>query len=493
MLFGIRREPKGPGVLLNNDQCLPPRLQRLSPLQLPWVILSLLLAAGIMASVRTGAGLHLPIGAAGTDTRLLQGDLRYRTGLFLEALQQLAGVSLRLDPEDLLQAGTGQYERLALRRERPDPGAMYRLAVIYAREGFPEEALKLLARLVQLDERNAPLYLCVSSIYDPNPQPRDELRKARPTLLAHGDWPTRLALADLYRRLNDPTQAHAAERWAAVADLRFGLLMALMALVYGYLLVQGSVVLVVALLRWLFARPGGPARSLSLPPWGGLDGSLVALILAVVMAAVTWGTAQLARRAGPGVVAHPLPALWLVGSYLVSTGLALAAMRWRMGSLARPLDALGLRGSLSWRQLRQGVWGYGVAVALFVWVTGVVGEDLSRLLPAQMGARGLQAANLWLYFLLTCLVAPLAEEILFRGFLFAGLRRSLNLPIAALLSSLVFGSAHLGLALWSMAAVAVMGAFFAYLYERTGSLWPSVVAHTLHNLLAFVVVLAVGM
>ena len=478
---------------MNEEQCVASRVRRFSSLQLPWIVLSLLLAAGIMASVRMGAGLRLPIGPAGPDTRLLQGDLRYRTGLFLQALEQFCGLSLRIDPEDLLQAGIGQYERLALRREYPDPGAMYRLVVIYARAGFPDEALKLLSRLVQVDERNTPLYLCVSSIYDPQPQPPQALRKARETLQARGDWPTRLALADLHRRLGELTQAQAIERWAAVTDLRFGLLMALMALVYGYLLVQGAVVLIVALVRWLFTLQSKPAWSLPLPPWGATDGSLVALILAVVVVAVTWGTGHLAYRLGPGTVASPLPALWLVGSYLASTGLALAAMRWRMGSLPRPLDALGLRGPLSWRALRQGVWGYGVAVALFAAVALLVGDDLSRLIPGQVGARGLQALNLWLYFLLTCLVAPLVEEILFRGFLFAGLRRSLNLPFAALLSAAVFGSAHLGLALWSMAAVAVMGAFFAYLYERTGSLWPPIVAHALHNLLAFVVVMAVGM
>jgi membrane protease YdiL (CAAX protease family) len=462
-------------------------------LQLPWIVLSLGLAAAMMVSVRTGAGLRLPVGPAGPDTRLLQGDLRYRAGLALQALEHLLAVRTRLDPVDLLEAGTGQYERLALRPEYPDSGAMYRLAVIYARAGYPEESLKLLERLLQIDERNGPLYLCISSVYDPKPQPPEDLRRARQTLLARGDWPARLALVDLYRRLGDIPRARSAERWAAVADLRFGLLTLLMALIYGYLLIQGGVVLVIALFRWLFQRGGGARPTLARPPWTALDGSMVALILAIVVVAVTWVSAQAVRRAGPGVVSYPLPALWLVGSYLVSTGLALAAMRWRMGNLQRPLDALGLRGAPTWRALRQGVWGYGVAVALFALVALVVGDDLSHLLPAQMGARGLQTANLALYFLLTVIVAPLAEEILFRGFLFAGLRQRLNLPAAALLSSLVFGSAHLGLAVWSIAAVAVMGAFFAYLYERTGSLWPSVVAHTLHNLLAFVVVVAVGM
>jgi membrane protease YdiL (CAAX protease family) len=482
------------GFVLSQEQYSPPAMQRPRPLlQLPWIVVSLGLAAALMASVRTGAGLRLPIGPVGPDTRLLQGDLRYRAGLTLEALRRVADVDVRVDPDDLLQSGIGQYERLALRRERPDAGAMYRLAVIYARAGYAPQALELLGRLVQIDERNAPLYLCVSCVYDPDLQTPDELRKAQQTLLSRGDWPARLALSDLYRRLDDMPRAHATERWATVADLRFGALIALMAVAYGYLLTQGSVVLAIALWRWLFRRATDARRSLPLPPWSALDGSLVALILAVVVVAATWLGAIALRRAGPGALSYPVPALWLVGSYLLSTGLALAAMRWRMGRLARPLDALGLRGPLSLRALRQGVWGYGVAVALFALVALAVGDDLSGLLPAQVGARGLQTVNLTLYFALTVLVAPLVEEVLFRGFLFAGLRQSLNLPAAALLSSMVFGAAHLGLAVWSMAAVAVMGAFFAYLYERTGSLWPPVVAHTLHNLLAFVVVLAVGM
>jgi len=77
------------------------------------------------------------------------------------------------------------------------------------------------------------------------------------------------------------------------------------------------------------------------------------------------------------------------------------------------------------------------------------------------------------------LVAPLAEEMLFRGVLFAAMRARFGFWAAALASSLVFGVVHLAPA--QLLPLAALGMVLAWMYERTGSLWPSVVAHTVQN------------
>lgn len=83
------------------------------------------------------------------------------------------------------------------------------------------------------------------------------------------------------------------------------------------------------------------------------------------------------------------------------------------------------------------------------------------------------------------IVGPIAEEILFRGFLFRQFRRWAGIPfrIAAVLSSLLFGLGHLwqgDTLLTSLEAVGVTfvgGVFFCWLTARWGNLWPAIVIH----------------
>jgi membrane protease YdiL (CAAX protease family) len=93
--------------------------------------------------------------------------------------------------------------------------------------------------------------------------------------------------------------------------------------------------------------------------------------------------------------------------------------------------------------------------------------------------------------LLIVIVAPVAEEVFFRGFFFGGLRARLPFPWAALLSGLFFGSIHLTTGDAAVAVqLSVLGIVLAYLYERTGSLWAPIALHTINNALAFIVLVS---
>jgi len=80
-------------------------------------------------------------------------------------------------------------------------------------------------------------------------------------------------------------------------------------------------------------------------------------------------------------------------------------------------------------------------------------------------------------------VAPLAEEAFFRGYLFAGLRRYLGYVPATLLSAALFALAHILPTSWP--PIFVLGVLFAVLYEQTRSIWPAVLVHSAINTLAF--------
>lgn len=85
-------------------------------------------------------------------------------------------------------------------------------------------------------------------------------------------------------------------------------------------------------------------------------------------------------------------------------------------------------------------------------------------------------------------LAPVLEELVFRGVVFATLRRRLPLAVAAVASGLLFALPH-GYSWPGLAAVAWTGVVLAWAYERTGSLVPGILAHAGGNLGVSVAVL----
>ena len=85
-----------------------------------------------------------------------------------------------------------------------------------------------------------------------------------------------------------------------------------------------------------------------------------------------------------------------------------------------------------------------------------------------------------------CVVAPLCEEIFFRGFLYPSIRDRFGVTGGVVASSLVFAMVHPGLP--NQMATFVLGVAFCLVYERAGTLVAPVVAHAIFNAiqLAFV-------
>lgn len=102
-----------------------------------------------------------------------------------------------------------------------------------------------------------------------------------------------------------------------------------------------------------------------------------------------------------------------------------------------------------------------------------------------------RADQLVLGVITVAILAPLTEEIYFRGIVLGWIRRHWGMAWAICLSSLVFGVMHLkwatpggaGGMVATMELVA-MGALLALVAVRTGSLWTSVITHAVNNLCA---------
>jgi uncharacterized protein len=89
---------------------------------------------------------------------------------------------------------------------------------------------------------------------------------------------------------------------------------------------------------------------------------------------------------------------------------------------------------------------------------------------------------------LAAVSAPLAEELFFRGFIFGLYRGHLALWLRYVISSGVFAAAHVmpnRMNLAQMAGLAigifVLGSILAWTYQRTGSLYPGMLAHAINN------------
>ncbi|MEY4705635.1 MAG: hypothetical protein RL042_1840 [Nitrospirota bacterium] len=85
--------------------------------------------------------------------------------------------------------------------------------------------------------------------------------------------------------------------------------------------------------------------------------------------------------------------------------------------------------------------------------------------------------------------APVFEELAFRGILFAILRRKFRFLPAALISASIFAIAH-GYGLVGFISVLWSGLLWAWMYEKTGSLLPGMLAHAINNLLVCLSVMA---
>ena len=79
--------------------------------------------------------------------------------------------------------------------------------------------------------------------------------------------------------------------------------------------------------------------------------------------------------------------------------------------------------------------------------------------------------------------APVAEEILFRGFLFRVLRVRTGFWVAAVITGAIFGLIHGYFVIFPI--LAFLGVALCWVYERTGSIFPCIAIHALNNTLSY--------
>jgi membrane protease YdiL (CAAX protease family) len=190
--------------------------------------------------------------------------------------------------------------------------------------------------------------------------------------------------------------------------------------------------------------------------------------------------------------AHPSPAVSIVGNVVVDLAFVAAALYF--ASTRPPMRAsdfgfrrVGLRrGAIA--VVSAGVGYYGLT-AVYAEIFKLHGQDK---LPSELGVSRSDAA-LVAAAVFVCVIAPIAEEFFFRGFLFGALRRwrvrvagrEIGTWLAAVVVGVLFGLAHTGSASPEyLVPLGFLGFVLCLIRWRTRSLYPCMALHAFNNSLA---------
>lgn len=230
--------------------------------------------------------------------------------------------------------------------------------------------------------------------------------------------------------------------------------------------------------------PADPAPDASPPPWppwaaplslvAGLGATFLGatLLFAVALAA---GYDSDDPPFGFSVGATLLQGVALVGAAVVFAGMTRRPVPGDFG-----LRRVGLGRAAGWLLA---LWALFFAFGA-TWAS-LVDIDEPDDLAEEFGV-GDDAVRIAVFGALVCLVAPLAEEVFFRGFFFSALRNWRGPWPAAVLTGLTFGAVHATSAdAVYLVPLAVFGFLLCVLYWKTGSLLPCIALHALNNAIAF--------
>jgi hypothetical protein len=161
-----------------------------------------------------------------------------------------------------------------------------------------------------------------------------------------------------------------------------------------------------------------------------------------------------------------------------------ATVRWLSGRWPSPA-AFGLRlppwrSALGWTLAAYAAFWFVSGIALLIF-----GEPDEQDIVVDLKAED-SVLVLGAFAVLTCLLAPLAEEFFFRGFLFRALHERTNAAIAIVITGIAFGLVHLPSGDWiGTIVLSLFGMVLCALFLLTSSLLPCIMLHAFHNSISF--------
>ena len=441
----------------------------------------------------------VPVFQEAVDDPLLMADTEYKFALFAKDFAAWLGIPGGASPTPWEEKAVARYERLAL-ASPPNPLACHRLAVIYATRGYRQQARELLMRALTEDEANADVYIGLQLVYSDDPIPPEQVARTTELLERQPRWWALTTLEELGRRLELVAVAES-YRAAALYELwRFGTALGVIAGALVGITLLSLITLLVLGIRALFSRQWGHGSSgiwaFGLPTASWLD--ILDVVALMVFCNAFGHVLRVTVADGVSPVA-PIALALRVLHYLFLAVPALVLVARRAGP-RWPL-ALGLHSKTLGRHALQGLVALGTTLFAVLLVQDVLAASFRVMVPG-LGAVTLGGAAwsgnvgtlpLVVQLALVIVVAPMVEEMVFRGYVFRGLLQRLRPAYAAALSGALFAGAHLPSAGGAFVSLMILGIVSAYTYRFTRSLMPSIILHAGYNACVVSTILVLGM
>ena len=211
----------------------------------------------------------------------------------------------------------------------------------------------------------------------------------------------------------------------------------------------------------------------------GLSGFLVMTIVGIGMRQIGW---QFDESSALLQMSLSIVVYILGLSLLLIEPFAIRRLGWRDVRRLLGVDRL-----IKWIDIPQTLAGWAGYMLLTTLVLNLVAAyvpwiDLTQTQDIGFGSLTGSWDVLWV-FLTVCVLAPVVEEMVFRGYLFGSLRRWLPFWVTSIVVSGLFGMVH---GQWNVALdTFVLSMVASYLRERTGAIWSGVMLHFLKNFISF--------
>jgi uncharacterized protein len=171
---------------------------------------------------------------------------------------------------------------------------------------------------------------------------------------------------------------------------------------------------------------------------------------------------------------------WILISFSITTIIVLFLLRKEMREAMVVRNGVSLEKSLVWAIA-------GIFLAL---LSQSVAASIEKMLGIEMGSENTQQIikiieSFPLVIIVSSILGPILEEIIFRKIIFGSLYKRLNFFLSALISSVIFALAHFEpehILLYS-----AMGFTFAFLYVKTNRIWVPIFAHVAMNTLVVLI------
>lgn len=178
----------------------------------------------------------------------------------------------------------------------------------------------------------------------------------------------------------------------------------------------------------------------------------------------------------------------VVGAMVYALAITLVlGIPWLVKKRPTTLKDLGLQRLPTWLDIAWAPAGMAVYLIVTAIIMALATAFLTFVDPVEVQDTGFSQlvgnAQYLLAFVSLVVIAPIAEEVLFRGYLFGKLRKYAPLWLAILITSVLFGIVHFQ---WNVGLdVFALSIVLCLLRVASGSLWPSILLHMLKNGVAF--------